>query len=187
LLLQAQKRRKQVAMRGLKLLAVSQPNTSGLHPLPQSIVEVNKLEDAAHLAAVISDESSEPDILHLNGADATITHVLGALDLFSWVHFACHGSQHTSFGMKSAFALHEGQLELGEIASKNLPSAQFAFLSACHAAAGLKDLPGEAMHLAAGLQFAGFPSVIATMWSICDDDAPTVAEETYMYMFHNGL
>jgi len=75
--------------------------------------------------------------------------------------------------MKNALELYDGLLELGDIASKQLSSAQFAFLSACHAAAGLKDIPGEAMHLAAGLQFAGFPSVIATMWSISDDDAAT--------------
>jgi CHAT domain-containing protein len=88
--------------------------------------------------------------------------------------------------LKSAFALHDGQLELGEIASKR-SKGQFAFLSACHAASGLKQLPGEAMHLAAGVQFAGFPSVIATMWSIRDDDAPKVADHTYRYLFRNGL
>ena len=186
-LLQAQRRSKQVAISGLKLLAVSQPNTSGLPPLPQSIVEVKKLVDAAHLAAVNSGGNTEPDILHLNGADAITTRVLGALDAFSWIHFACHGSQHPTLGMKSAFALHDGQLELAVIASKNLPNAQFAFLSACHAAAGLKHLPGEAMHLAASLQFAGFPSVVATMWSIQDDDAPIVAEHIYKYLFRNGL
>ena len=89
--------------------------------------------------------------------------------------------------MKSSFAFHDGQLELGEIVSKRLSNARFAFLSACHAASGLKDLPGETMDLAAGLQFAGFPTVIATMRSICDDDAPTVAEHTYKYLFRNGL
>ena len=87
--------------------------------------------------------------------------------------------------MKSASALHDGQLKLGEIASKNLPIAGFAFLSAYHKATGLKDPLGEAMHLAASLQLAGFPSVIATMWSIHDDDAPTVAEHTYKYFFQN--
>jgi hypothetical protein len=54
---------------------------------------------------------------------------------------------------------------------KGFSIGQFAFLSAFHAASGLKELPGEAMHLAAGLQFAGFPSVIATMWGISDEDA----------------
>ena len=43
------------------------------------------------------------------------------------------------------------------------------------------------MHLAAGLQFVGFPSIVATMWNICDEDAPKVAEETYRYLFRNGI
>jgi len=90
-------------------------------------------------------------------------------------------------GTKNTFALHDGCLELGQIASKRFSIDQFAVLSACHAASGLKELPGEAMHLAAGLQFAGFPNVIATMWGISDEDAPKVAEHTYRYLFRNGL
>jgi CHAT domain-containing protein len=172
---------------GLKLLAISQPNTPNLPPLPQSIAEVENLVEVVHLAAVCSDSCSKEDIMRLDGSDATVNRVSGALDSCSWVHFACHGFQDPVLGMDSAFALHDGQLELSEIASKRLSKGQFAFLSACHAASGLKELPGEAMHLAAGLQFAGFPSVIATMWSICDDDAPKVADHTYRYLFRNGL
>jgi CHAT domain-containing protein len=100
---------------------------------------------------------------------------------------ACHGFQDPKLGIKSAFALHDGHLELTKIASKRLSNGQFAFLSACRAASGQKDLPGEAMHLAAGLQFAGFPSVIATMWEILDEDAPKVALYTYNYLFRNGI
>ena len=90
-------------------------------------------------------------------------------------------------GMKSAFALHDGDLSLNKIASKRLSNGQFAFLSACEAASGLEDLPGEAIHLAGGLQFSGFLSVIATMWSIRDDDASKVADHTYRSLFRNGL
>ena len=187
-LLQAQKRHRQnTAIHRLKLLAVSQPNTPNLPVLPQSIAEVDKLVEAVHSAAGCSDACSKEDIMHLDGSDATVNRVLAALDSCSWVHFACHGIQDPVLGMKSAFALYDGPLELAEIASKRLSSGQFAFLSACHAASGLKELPGEAMHLAAGLQFAGFPSVIATMWNICDDDAPEVADHTYQYLFRNGL
>lgn len=38
------------------------------------------------------------------------------------------------------------------------------------------------MHLAAGLQFAGFPSIISTLWSIDDYTAPCVAEHVYREM-----
>jgi CHAT domain-containing protein len=64
--------------------------------------------------------------------------------------------------MNSAFLLYSGHLELTGITSKRLSVEQFAFLSAHHTASGLKDLE-EAMHLAAGFQFAGFLSVIATL------------------------
>jgi len=43
------------------------------------------------------------------------------------------------------------------------------------------------MHLASGFQFAGFPSVIATMWNIRDGVAPKVAHHTYRYLCRNGL
>lgn len=39
-----------------------------------------------------------------------------------------------------------------------------AFLSASQPARGDKKLPDEAMHLAATLLFAGFGSLVATMW-----------------------
>jgi len=89
--------------------------------------------------------------------------------------------------MNSAFALTNGDFELIQIASKRLSAGRFAFLSACHTAAGLQRLPGEAMHLAGGLQFTGFKSVIATMWGISDKDASIVASHTYEYLFRNGL
>lgn len=43
-------------------------------------------------------------------------------------------------------------------------------------------IPDEAMHLAAGMMFAGFRSVIATSWSIADKDAPEVTREFYEYL-----
>ena len=127
------------------------------------------------------------DIVHLNGSDATVDRVSDALNLCSWLHFACHGMQHPTSAMNSAFALQNGDLKLIQIASKRLSAGRFAFLSACHTAAGLQRLPGEAMHLAGELQFAGFKSVIATMWGISDEDASIVASHTYEYLFRNGL
>ena len=81
LLSQAQKRSTHVTMTRLKPLAVSHPNTSDIPALPQSILEVKKLVDAAHLAAVNSGGSIEPNILHLNGVDVMITCILSV-----WIH-----------------------------------------------------------------------------------------------------
>jgi hypothetical protein len=173
--LQAQKK----CTRGLgRFLAVSQPDTPGQNPIPLSTEEVDKVVQVVSL--------STDNIVWLHGSDATVDRVSSALDLCSWVHFACHGMQHPTSGLNSAFALHDGNLDIAKIAPKKLPNAQFAFLSVCHAAAGVRDIPGEAMHLAGGLQFAGFPSIIATMWGIRDADAPIVANHTYEYLFRNG-
>jgi len=181
-LFQAQTKRRQIATSQRKLLAVSQLNTPGQVPLPLSIQEVDEV-----IQVVSSAGWSEEDIICLNGSDATVDRVSRAMDGCSHVHFACHGMQHPTSGMSSAFALHGGDLELGQIVSKRLSTAQFAFLSVCHAAAGMKDLPGEAMHLAGGLQFAGFPSVIATMWGISDEHAPIVVGHTYQHLFQDGV
>jgi tetratricopeptide (TPR) repeat protein len=165
-----------------KFLSISLTDTPGQSCLPQTRNEVRRAVEIVRSAGC-----SERDIVRLNEFDATIDRVLSALETCSWAHFACHGMQDPILGMKSAFALHDGELELGQIASRHLSNAQFAFLSVCNAATGLRDLPGEAMHLAAGLQFTGFQSVIASMWSVSDADAPIVADHTYKYLFRNGF
>jgi hypothetical protein len=138
------------------LICISQPETPGQSSLPQTTGEVDGVVQVFR-----SSGCSEEDIICLRGAEATMDHVLHALDSCSWLHFACHGYQDPKLGFQSAFALHDGHLRLSDIASKSLSNGQLAFLSACHAASGLKHLPGESMHLAARLQFTGFPSVIA--------------------------
>jgi CHAT domain-containing protein len=181
-LFQAQKKYVPVSAEQRKLLSVSQPETPGQSSLPQTVEEVTEV-----VQTFCSSGWCKADIFCLPGSKATVEAVSAALNSSSWVHLACHGFQDHTLGMKSAFALHDGFLELSEIASKRLPHGQFAFLSACQAASGQKGLPGEALHLAAGLQFAGFPSVIATMWRIRDEDAPKVAKHIYQYLFRNGL
>jgi CHAT domain-containing protein len=165
-----------------KLLAISQPNTPGQESLPLAVDEVDNVVQVVTSAGWLNE-----DIVCLSGSDASTDRVSGALGSSSWVHLACHGIQHPTSGMSSAFLLHDGDLNLSQIAPKRLSTARFAFLSACHTAAGLQGLPGEAMHLAGGLQFAGFPSVIATMWGISDEDAPIVVSHTYKYLLRNGL
>jgi CHAT domain-containing protein len=88
----------------------------------------------------------------------------------------------TSEPTQSAFSLQSGTLTLAKLISKSFPYADFAFLSACQTAAGDKTLSEEAVHLAAGILAAGYRSVIATMWSIMDDDAPLVAGEVYSHL-----
>ncbi|KAG1759636.1 hypothetical protein EDD22DRAFT_1051990 [Suillus occidentalis] len=73
----------------------------------------------------------------------------------------------------------------GDAATRaDIPHAEFAFLSACHTAVGDKETPDEVVHLAAGLQFAGFKSVVGTLWEVDDSVAKHVVEAFYKYMFH---
>ncbi|KAG1766226.1 hypothetical protein EV702DRAFT_981031, partial [Suillus placidus] len=52
----------------------------------------------------------------------------------------------------------------------------FAFLSAFHTAVGDEQTPDEVIHLAAGLQFSGFKSVVGTLWEVDDAVAKHVVE-----------
>jgi CHAT domain-containing protein len=82
------------------------------------------------------------------------------------VHFACHGNQHHSEPHKSHFCLTTGNLSVTELMEVDLENAFFAFLSACETAKGDTDHADEVVHLAATMLFAGFKSVVATMWSV---------------------
>ena len=75
--------------------------------------------------------------------------------------------------------LHDGKLTLSHLMTTSAGNAELAFLSACQTSAGDMRLPDEAVHLAAGMLAAGCKSVIGTMWSINDSDAPVVADEVY--------
>jgi CHAT domain-containing protein len=158
------------------ILAVGQEATIGCAPLPGTVAELDKIEHQA-LNVTFS---------RLDGSDATSTNVLSAMKGHSWVHLACHASQNTSNPVASAFHLHGSQLDLATIAREPLGNAELAFLSACETAMGDESLPDEAVHLAAGIIMAGYRTVIATMWSIKDEDAPVIAEHFYSHLLEGA-
>lgn len=119
--------------------------------------------------------------------NATVELVLKEIKNSHWIHLACHGQQRLDDPMKSGFLLHgEKILTLSEIIRLDLPKADFAFLSACQTAMGDEKVAEESVHLAAGMLFSGCRGVIATMWSIQDDDAPKVAESVYGHILKDG-
>lgn len=123
-------------------------------------------------------------ILPLLESKATSTRVSEIMKTSSWVHFACHGAQNSSSPTDSCLLLAGySKLTLTEIINLRLQNAELAFLSACETATGDKELEEEAVHLAAGMLLAGYQGVIATMWTIDDDVAVKVAEETYYRLF----
>jgi CHAT domain-containing protein len=119
----------------------------------------------------------------ISGDTATRAGALQALEENTWVHLACHGKQDPTQPYDSHFVMRDEHLTLLDIMEKDIPHAEFAFLSACHTAVGDEETPDEVIHLAAGLQFSGFKSVIGMLWEVNDAVAKHVVEAFYKYMF----
>jgi CHAT domain-containing protein len=155
---------------------VCQASTPGQPALPGAAKELERVKERA----------ASVRFTQLDEQNATPSAVLRAMGEHSWVHLACHASQNTSEPTTSGFYLHGGTLDLAAITKKSLPNATLAFLSACQTATGDEQLPEEAIHLAAGMNMAGYKTIIATMWSIGDDDAPLIADAVYERLLRNG-
>ncbi|KAG2339350.1 hypothetical protein BDR05DRAFT_968083 [Suillus weaverae] len=120
----------------------------------------------------------------ISGDAATRAGALEALEENTWVHLACHGKQDPAQPYDSHFVMRDEHLTLLDIMDKHIPHAEFAFLSACHTAVGDEQTPDEVIHLAAGLQFSGFKSVVGTLWEVDDAVAKHIVEAFYTYLFH---
>ncbi|THU99623.1 hypothetical protein K435DRAFT_855494 [Dendrothele bispora CBS 962.96] len=151
-----------------RVLIVSQPGT-GKHALPFTVKEVE----------VIQCYTSPDHTCHLTNEMATVGAVWSEMSKYEIIHFACHGIQDTKDPLKSAFALYDGRLDLNMLMRLSLENVELAVLSACETATGDEKLPEEAVHLAAGMLAVGYPSVIATMWSIYDHNTPLIADKVY--------
>lgn len=73
-----------------------------------------------------------------------------------------------------------------DIIKCSVSRAELAVLSACQTSTGIQSLPEEAVHLSAGMLIAGYRSVIGTMWSVGDGDAPLVTEKFYSYLVNDA-
>ena len=70
------------------------------------------------------------------------------------------------------------------VVRSQLPYAEFAFLSCCHAAEITEDsVADEALHLTAAMQYCGFRSVVGTMWEMADVDGRDLAKTFYKTLF----
>ncbi|KIK58124.1 hypothetical protein GYMLUDRAFT_98321 [Collybiopsis luxurians FD-317 M1] len=152
---------------GVEVLAVVQPHAPGHTSIPKTLEEAKLVRKHFPRGVTLKDDRG------------SISAVLEEMAKHDWVHFACHGVQNPLDPAKSAFALNDGMLELSQLMPISFKHAELAFLSACQTATGDSSLPEEAVHLAAGMLVAGFKSVVATMWSINDADAPIVADSFY--------
>ena len=118
----------------------------------------------------------------IEGHDSCISRVADELSRNEWVHLACHGLPNRKQPFESAFALYDGHFTIQRIIQCDLKCPEFAYLSACHTTVGDEESPDEVIHLASAMQFAGFRSVIGTMWAVDDEHTNSVTSVFYEHM-----
>ncbi|PPQ83884.1 hypothetical protein CVT25_000628 [Psilocybe cyanescens] len=163
----------------LKVLAVGLPDTPGFSSLKYVDKEMKELKK--HF------RGSPDSLVTLIGEEANIYPVINSLPDYTGLHFSCHAYQDEEYPFNSSFCLQNGPLKLSKLIDVDLSRVQFAFLSACLTSAGDTNLPDECIHLAAGMQFAGVRSVVATMSSVDDKLAAGMASKVYGYLLRNGI
>ncbi|KAF9073527.1 CHAT domain-containing protein [Rhodocollybia butyracea] len=140
------------------------------------------LKETSTELKVIARHIPSQSLRTLEEDQATVEQVTKEMPSYHFVHFACHAHQDEE-PLESCLHMRDGPLKIGDLIRMQLHQAEFAFLSCCETATGTREMPDEALHLAAALQFAGFQSVISTLWSIDDWMAPRVANAVYRGLF----
>jgi len=121
----------------------------------------------------------------LLGKRAKTSVVLERLQDHQFSHFICHGNLVPEKPFEASFGLYGGdRLTLLDVVRSRLPTAEFAFLSACHTAELTEgSIADEGLHLTAAAQYCGFRSVVGTMWAMADQDGGDLATHFYNLMF----
>ena len=148
--------------KGKRFVCIGQATATGENELVSVGTELANIEQRVEDLATFT---------RIEGPESCIARVTEELGKNEWVHLACHGIPDRGQPFESAFALHDGRFTIERIVRCKLKSPQFAYLSACHTTVGDEESPDEVIHLASAMQFAGFRSVIGTMWAV--DDAQT--------------
>ncbi|KAH9962712.1 CHAT domain-containing protein [Lactifluus volemus] len=150
-----------------------------------SILLVAQPESLRHaLPEIWAIQSLDTTVTSLISKKATPCSVVEGLRHHQFSHFVCHGNLDPGKPFNTSLELYGGQqLTLLEIVRSRLPTAEFAFLSACHTAGVTeKSIADEALHLTAAMQYCGFRSVVGTMWAMADEDGQFIVEDFYKSM-----
>ncbi|KDQ58775.1 hypothetical protein JAAARDRAFT_34630 [Jaapia argillacea MUCL 33604] len=169
-----------------KALLLAQPSTPRLPPLPNTTHEIDmlsKLFTSEDLLRIRSDASL--DFTDSNSS-VSISDVVDKLSDISILHLACHGCHDRYDPLESGFALQDGMLTVDKLIKAKTPNAFFAFLSACETASGDLSRGDESISLASAMLYAGFQSVVATMWPMGDSDGPVIAQHVYSKLLQAG-
>jgi CHAT domain-containing protein len=164
----------------LLLAAAPKPCTSVELPAAQQEVEcISEIVPCRFILTMGAVETPE----YVPAFARTADDVLRLLPKASILHLACHGLQNAQKPLESGFIMQDKIIQVDDLIRLNLPSARLAFLSACETAQGDTERPDEALHLAATMLYAGFKSIVGTMWSMNDIDGPVVTKTVYEELF----
>jgi CHAT domain-containing protein len=143
------------------------PTTPGRRPLPGAQAEADQL------LAIF------PAATHLTGPAATRDAVLAALSSHGWFHFSLHGVTDNRTPTDGGLELADGRLTIRDLSEQRLPTARFAFLSACATYQGSPNIPDEAITFGGAFLIAGCENVVATLWPVRDNHATDIVHRLY--------
>ena len=104
-------------------------------------------------------QALDTEVTNLASAAATSAAVINEFQHHKFVRFACHGTLAVGKPFEVGFEPHgDKRLTLLEIVRSDVPTAEFAFLAACHTAEVTEvSIIDEGLHLAAAVQHSGVP------------------------------
>ena len=153
------------------ILLVVQPDAN----MPNSLREMRIIQSITPSVVTLLRETAKPN--------SALEH----LGNHRFAHFSCHGNLERGRPFDASFKLYEGaRLTLLDLvrSPSQLPTAEFAFLSACHTAELTEEsIADEGLHLTAAVQYCGFRSVVGTMWEMADIDGPDLVRNFYRSVF----
>jgi len=140
-----------------RTLAIDEPFTENVSPLPNSNAEVTAICHHFTNKTVLADEMADR---------TTVRNALQDHDVF---HFSCHGMADFDEPLNSGLVMANNEtLTLRDFLSTEGVKARLAVLSACET--GIPDLKNadEVIGLPSGLVRAGVAGVAASLWSVSD-------------------
>ena len=172
-LIRARRRDPNSTTQGKRFIAIGQAKAAGESELLSVGAELDNIRQRVDGLATFT---------RIDGEESCISRVVEELGKNEWVHLACHGLPNRKQPFESAFALHDDHFTIQRIIGCDLKNPEFAYLSACHTTVGDEESPDEVIHLASAMQFAGFRSVIGTMWAVDDGVTNEITLTFYEHM-----
>ncbi|OAX37427.1 hypothetical protein K503DRAFT_237241 [Rhizopogon vinicolor AM-OR11-026] len=141
---------------------------------------------------VIESAEVEPDILICNlpaslsltrFADATKDDAKEAFEGHGWFHLLAYATENAYQPLNSSLLMRDGSLSIPDILRANPRPKEFAFLSTRPVGSRFNWMQKEIIQFTAGLQIAGFKSVVGTMGNVGDSD---VIDKFYSNFFRTA-